>query len=132
MLSAAGSASAGRKGWPPQRRSTGSAGALTTTTSQASVALRSLTPAFNWIATAFLPCPSRRSLGAPRFHGEGWGYYSAALVCSASKRSPLSTAAPVAPASELHISRGRLAQGSRVDRRKADGQRRGVAARPRA
>src|ERR1700728_3290783 len=55
MLSAAGSASAGRKGWPPQRRSTGSAGAFTTTTSQASVALRSLSPAFNWSATAVLP-----------------------------------------------------------------------------
>src|SRR5580698_6967764 len=55
MLSDAGAASAARKGWPPQRRSTGSAGAFTTTTSQASVALRSLTPAFNWIATAVLP-----------------------------------------------------------------------------
>src|SRR5580700_4384236 len=56
MVSEAGSASAGRKGWPPQRRSTGSAGAFTTTTSQASTALRSLAPAFNWIATAVLPC----------------------------------------------------------------------------
>src|SRR5271157_1623236 len=45
----------GTSGCPPQRRSTGSAGARTTTTSQVSVALRSLVPAFSCIPTAVLP-----------------------------------------------------------------------------
>src|SRR5271154_6188421 len=87
MLWGAGSASTGRKGWPPQRRSTGSAGAFTTTTSQASVALRSLTPAFNWIATAVLPwvvVVVPLSLRGSR--EDEWGSYSALVVCSALRR----------------------------------------------
>src|SRR5271155_538172 len=87
MLSDAGGASAGRKGWPPQRRSPGSVGAFTTTTSQASVALRSLTPAFNWIATAVLPwvvVVVPLSLRGSR-EDEG-GSYSSLVRCSAFRR----------------------------------------------
>ena len=127
------SASMGTRGCPPQRRSTGSAGARTTTTSQVSVALRSLVPAFNCIPTAVLP-RSRVSVSCvPNRPLEGdSGYLWATHLDSAAQAEVLSTAAPGAPAHSVRLSRGKLAPGgSHVDRRRTDGQRPGVAARPR-